>query len=103
MIPKPIRLVDKKLLREIKKWPCVACKIHNQSDPAHIRSKGCRGPDIEWNVIPLCRNCHSLQHQHGWKRFLDERPILWYYLQTIGWYWIPDRLADKLWNDKLSK
>ena len=66
-------------------------------DPAHIVSRGAGGPDLEFNIIPLCRREHQFQHQLGWKIFFERWPVVWIYLETLGWYW----LGDKLWNDKL--
>ncbi len=40
-------------------------------DPAHIRSRGAGGGDEPDNVIPLCRACHSEQHQMGLKAFAE--------------------------------
>jgi hypothetical protein len=92
------RIEDRHLLDQVKAEDCMACRNY-PCDPAHVRSKGAGGPDTLWNVIPLCRSCHHFQHQLGWKVFFDRWPLLWVFMQSIGWYW----LDDKLWNDKLSK
>lgn len=87
------RVEDRKLLNAIKKWPCLVCKSTYCVDPAHIHSKGAGGPDLIWNVIPLCRICHTIQHADGWKTFWKQHPIAALYLQTLGWYWLRE---DKL-------
>jgi hypothetical protein len=94
--PKNKRLRDRKLLDQIKKQSCVACKDYGV-DPAHIHSVGAGGPDADFNVIPLCRREHQFQHALGWSIFFKRWPIVWIYLQTLGWYYI----GEKLWNDKL--
>lgn len=40
-------------------------------DPAHLRSRGSGGGDEATNVIPLCRFCHSEQHQMGLRAFAE--------------------------------
>lgn len=99
MPPKPKRIVDKALLKQIKSQPCLACRSTFMVDPAHIRSVGSGGPDTDWNVIPLSRDCHTTQHFIGWKEFFARYPQVWNYLETLGWYW----LEGKLWNDKLTQ
>lgn len=47
-----------------RRSPCLVCG-KRPSDPAHVRSRGAGGRD-RGNVIPLCRDHHREQHQHGW-------------------------------------
>lgn len=96
MLTKKPRKIDRAFLDEIKKENCRACGDF-PTDPAHIRSKGAGGPDESFNVIALCRRHHTEQHQRGWWDFLSNKPILWFWMQSIGWQW----LDGKLWNDRL--
>lgn len=54
-------------------------------DAAHIKSKGAGGPDEEWNLLPLCRGNHRLQHRRGWKDFVEEHPPILEALLERGW------------------
>ena len=51
--------------------PCAACGDPPPSDPAHVRSRGAGGQDLD-NVVPLCRADHIRQHAHGWSRVLPD-------------------------------
>lgn len=75
----------KQLLAEIRALPCVACGNY-PSDPAHIRSVGAGGSNEPWNLMPLDRKCHSLQHQIGWKSFANKYPHVYDELKIKGWY-----------------
>lgn len=78
------RIVDRKLLNEIKKLPCIVCG-RRPADPAHIKSKGTGGNDIPENCIPLCRTDHITQHAMGIGRFIIRNRKLKEYLKSIGW------------------
>lgn len=82
---KPKRISNPKLLAEIRLKPCIACG-HTRSDAAHIKSKGSGGDDIESNLLPLCRVCHSLQHRIGWSQFLLKNIKVNMHLTEMGWY-----------------
>lgn len=43
-----------------KMGPCRVCGAAPPNDPAHIVSRGQGGPDLAWNILPLCRTDHSL-------------------------------------------
>lgn len=44
---------------------CLWCRKACRPDAAHIYSKGAGVLDVEWNVVPLCRECHT--HSHSGK------------------------------------
>lgn len=48
----------------IRNLPCAACHSSPPSDPHHVRSRGAGG--TKRDLVPLCRECHSYGHQHGW-------------------------------------
>jgi 5-methylcytosine-specific restriction endonuclease McrA len=57
---------------------CAACGKAGQIDRAHKIGKAAR-PDLEFksdNWIPLCRECHSLQHSIGVVKFVERYPHL---------------------------
>ena len=78
-------MVKQKVLSEIKKQPCVACGTTQNVDPCHIQSRGAGGPDEHWNVLPMCRRHHSMQHQIGWIRFGIIYPTVRRALEMRGW------------------
>src|SRR6516162_6541798 len=54
----PMRL----MVRDVRR--CEHCQ-HPQPegcDPAHIFSRGAGGPDLECNLVALCRRCHDNNH-----------------------------------------
>lgn len=83
MFPKIKRIIDEKLLAKIRKRPCVICRI-TPSDAAHILTKGAGNPDVEWNLLPLCRQHHTIQHQYGWFKLCQEYPFLRQELYSKG-------------------
>lgn len=38
-----------------------------------------------WNLVPMCRKHHSLQHQYGWIRFIEKEPVVRHALTRRGW------------------
>lgn len=64
--------------------PCLACG-RIPSDAAHIKSRGAGGGDEEWNIVPLCRRDHQLQHHIGWIAFFGKYPGVLFALQLMGW------------------
>ena len=74
-----------KLLKELRKQPCKACGKRNDIDVHHVKSRGSGGGDEEWNLIPLCRNCHVKIHQYGISKFISKYPNAGEYLISRGW------------------
>lgn len=67
-----------------RQTPCLACgKV--PTDICHIRSRGAGGKDEPWNLIPLCRADHALQHFQGWERFLMSYPHVKKIIEKKGW------------------
>ena len=82
--PERMAMSKAKLLRQIRLTPCLACG-RLPSDAAHVRSKKSTGNDNAWNLIPLCRRDHQLQHQLGWLRFFAIYPEVKNHLMLKGW------------------
>lgn len=76
--PKPKRVVNKKLLAEVRARPCRVCG-RTPSDAHHIKHRGSGGGDEEWNILAACRQCHQNVHKIGLndfaKRHIAERTI----------------------------
>lgn len=82
MIPKPKRLDDREAMDLVKGSPCLICQ--RPSDPCHIKTRGSGGPDIHWNMMPLCRQHHGEQGQSTVK-FLEKYAAVRFYLKKKGW------------------
>lgn len=80
------RFEDEKILDFFRQAPCIVCS--RGSDPCHIRSRGSGGGDEEWNLIPLCREHHQVQHKIGWVRFCKKNPGVARVLDQNGWKFI---------------
>lgn len=84
MIAKPERLVDEALLARVRGLPCAICRARGV-DAHHVRSRGAAGPDVDWNVAPLCRNHHQMFHQLGLRTFVIIFPAFGLWLRGRGW------------------
>jgi predicted restriction endonuclease len=84
VIPKEKRLEDRVLLDTYHQRPCTVCRRVG-SDPAHIKSRGSGGDDIEWNIMPLCRSHHQEQHKTGWFSFSEKYPEIAEALNDRAW------------------
>lgn len=62
--PKTKRIVDRKLIEQVRKLPCMAQPCAERSDAHHVTPKGAGGSDVANNLMPLCREHHSLWHQN---------------------------------------
>lgn len=58
----------------MRQWRmCEAC--HGvASDHHHVVSRGAGGPDEDWNLVWLCRECHREYHTLGWWKFAERYP-----------------------------
>ena len=65
MIPKPQRIVDKKLLKEMANVPCEVCGSRWAVVAHHVTTKGAGGHDLPENLISLCTTCHNKAHYGG--------------------------------------
>ena len=56
----------------------------------------------EWNLILMCRECHSLQHRVGWVNFCQVYVNAAKVIREKGWEWIEIPGGTmKLWNEKV--
>jgi len=84
LLSKNKRIVNRKLLDEVKKKPCVICGS-SPCDPSHIKTRGSGGGDDEWNVVPMCRWHHFKWGSVGVITFLREHPKFKELLFSMGW------------------
>ena len=84
------------LLREFKSQSCQVCG-KRPTDPCHIKSVGSGGADVSDNLISLCRNHHTEQHNIGWPRFSNRHKAIEWHLETKGW-----KVVEELGRKKLQ-
>ena len=76
---------DEIFLGLIRKINCLCCGAIPPVDACHIKSRGSGGGDEWWNVIPMCRKCHTEQHSIGWLRFIKKHSHINEHLSDLGW------------------
>lgn len=81
---KTYRIVDTMAKDAAKAMPCVVC-ARFESDPHHLVSRGAGGDDVEWNLLPLCRICHTAIHKAGLTTFSNKHPQVKAWLIEKGW------------------
>lgn len=95
--PKRKRVVDKKLLKEVRELGCLICgrveEVH------HRKTRGAGGGDVLENLMPLCRSHHVEIGQIGETKFLIKYNIPKDKLEDI----IKRKLEVKRWTIKISQ
>ena len=89
------------LRRWVKSHPCIVCG-NSKVDPCHIKSKGSGGPDEGFNLVPMCREHHIMQHKLGWGAYMNRFPEVAVRLRDMGWKWIDCVGKAKLWHERLN-
>lgn len=92
-----MRIEDRALLDTYHAMACLACGVRG-SDPCHIRTVARGGPDLPWNVIPLCRKHHVEQHKFGFDHMRRKYPQVNFKLTETGWV----KLNGRLWHPGLE-
>lgn len=95
MNPKPKRVVNRGVLDAEKEKPCVICGWH-ETDPAHIKTVKSGGGDEAFNVMPLCRRHHILQHQLGFVYLSRSYKTVLAALEERGWEIVKEFGREKL-------
>lgn len=85
------RITDPSLIKEIGHSPCVICGIRGV-DVHHLRSRKSGGPDLAWNLIPICRQHHSEIHNIGKVGMANKYDKFKEWLIKNGW-----KLEQKKW------
>jgi len=81
---KPKRIENKQLKQDYYSKKCLVCNRIG-SDPAHIKTVGSGGHDEKSNLMPLCREHHTEQHQVGIGTFSLKYSTVESYLNAHGW------------------
>ena len=63
--PKKIRREDNILIAKMRSEDCFFCQVSGPSEVHHLKSRKSGGPDVEWNLVPVCRPCHVEVHKRG--------------------------------------
>jgi ubiquitin C-terminal hydrolase len=71
------------------KQRCEACG-ERDPDKHHIKSRGAGGSDDEFNILYLCRHCHTEIHAIGPKNFCDKFPHIEVLLEDRGYVLIQE-------------
>jgi len=50
--------------RKVHGQPCRNCGSKQNIDAAHVIARSLGGRNLPQSVIPLCRDCHRLSHEH---------------------------------------
>jgi 5-methylcytosine-specific restriction endonuclease McrA len=79
------RTKDKIFLKKMQEVGCVACGATPPVDACHIKSRGAGGGDDWFNIIPMCRKCHTEQHTIGWIQFTKKYSHVNEHLKLLGW------------------
>lgn len=65
---------------------CQCCgKDFEKLDTHHIRSKGAGGKDETFNLIDVCRKCHTEIHSKGYFSMCSNNATLLIELNKRGW------------------
>jgi 5-methylcytosine-specific restriction endonuclease McrA len=73
--PKHKRIVDERLLADVRGLPCMGCLSPPPSHAHHVSTKGSGGDDAYNNVMSLCGPCHAEWHQDPGK-FIRKSPVV---------------------------
>ncbi len=79
------RIVDKNLIKQKKLSDCTACFKDPPVDAHHLKSQKSGGHDLDSNLLPLCRFCHSLLHLKGLNYMAQAYPNIQAWLESNGW------------------
>lgn len=88
------RVSDRALLDRIKSLPCVVCGS-GPCDPCHIKTVGSGGPDVEENVVSMCRIHHEEQGTIGFWLMAKKYIRFKWVLEEKGWIFEGKRLTRR--------
>lgn len=84
MLSKPKRIINKELIEELKLKQCQFC-YSNAETVHHLLTVGHGGPDIEWNLVPICHRDHEKIHKVGINGMIEVNPKFKWWLLDHGW------------------
>lgn len=84
-----MRIVNRDLIEYIKKnLPCMSCGRYGV-DAHHVKPQGSGGDDVPENLMPLCREHHTMGlenvHNMGLNRFIKRFESAKNWLVNSGW------------------
>lgn len=79
------RIEDEYLMKRYTQMGCQLCG-RIPSEGHHLKSRGSWGPDLEVNLLALCRSHHTMIHQYGINKMIQVFPSLEDILHDKGWY-----------------
>jgi 5-methylcytosine-specific restriction endonuclease McrA len=82
-LTKPKRIVNEKLLAEIRKLNCIGCGRRG-AEAHHVTTRGSGGDDVPDNLMPLCRICHTKIHQIGTSKMAEKHSGVKHWLMSHG-------------------
>jgi hypothetical protein len=95
------RIINKKLTDSYRKMPCLLCQVEYKVCGHHIWRKKVSGPDLAWNLVPLCESHHNEIHWYGeitstvhYGVYEQEKLRLGWYYESFGGWSHPER--DKM-------
>jgi hypothetical protein len=71
------------LIELIRTLPCLACGI-TPCDAHHVKTRGAGGQDTADNLMPLCREHHTLLHTIGYGRMTKKFPVIRNWLELAN-------------------
>ena len=77
------RLVDIKLLENLRGKPCIICRTPGVAH--HIKSVGARGDDALYNLMLLCNRHHVQVHTKGLTYMVVKYPVVNAWLKENNW------------------
>ncbi len=89
---------NKALRDSYKPLFCVVCGS-TPCDPCHIKTYAVTGADDPLNLVPMCRQHHSEQHNLGVLPFMKKYASYKYAIEKLGW----EVFNGKLFNENLKQ
>lgn len=96
---------DEEFIKWVRTQKCSRCGKEAPSEAAHVRriTNGAgTGIKPKYSVIPLCRECHAKQHQHGEssiasKEWFDKKRV--FYMKSWAWAALKGKLEYDSWTN----
>lgn len=80
------RIEDEILCKQYTDAFCAVCNQIPPNDPHHLKSRGSWGPDLNENLVTLCRTHHVEIHAYGINKFIGFYPKFEPLIREKGWY-----------------
>ncbi len=78
------RKVDRALLADVAKLPCMACGKNPGGEAHHVTTRGAGGDDVAENLMPLCHEHHMAVHKMGYRAAMEKWPGIRTWLEGAG-------------------